>query len=258
VDVCMWFDELQRRHDEMSSRNITDRTALSGILHRMRPFRHGQLAEMYGRGEGSIAVEDLAYPYGVVVLEGGTMAEQARATVLGLLAWHIYNDAVFRRQETVGKLSNELHKTFLVFEEANKIISGVAAGPAVDDPLPMTSSIYSTMFRDARKYNFVLGVIGQSPSELPREIVSSCNILLAGRLKNPDDRDVIIPAMGRSEKGFHYLDYMNHLERLEVARFVCVVGLQKDKKFVEPMLIQTLMLEAEEPSNEDIEAHFGA
>lgn len=258
VDVCMWFDALQMRHDEMSSKNITDRTALSGVLHRMRPFRHGQLAEMYGRGEGSIAVEDLAYPHGVVVLEGGTMAEQARATVLGLLAWHIYNDAVFRRQETVGKLNSEMHRTFLVFEEANKIISGVAAGPAVDDPMPMTSSIYSTMFRDARKYNFVLGVIGQSPSELPRDIVSSCNILLAGRLKNPDDRDVVIPAMGRSEKGFHYLDYMNHLERLEIAKFVCVVGLQKDKKFVEPMLIQTLMLEAEEPSNEDIEAHFGA
>jgi len=165
VDVTAWFDRLAERQAEMRS-GTTDHVAIEGILHRLRPFRYGQLAQMYGRGEGSIAVEDLAFPWGVVVLEGGTMGEVAKAMVLGLLAWHIYQDSIFRREETMATRDQiERHPMFLVFEEANKIISGV--GGKTDEPFPIVSDIYATMFRDGRKYNCFLAVIGQSPAALP-------------------------------------------------------------------------------------------
>lgn len=241
VDLAMVYDRLEALYGRLK-RNVTDQTAVKGLLLRLKVFRYGQLAGMYGRGEGSIAIEDLAYPDGVAVLEGGTMPEYGKAAILGLISWHLYNDAVFRARESIGQVENR--KLFLVYEEANKIISGVGEGARDDAGRRMTSDIYSTMFRDAGKYGVWMGVIAQSPSELPPEIVSSCNNLFIGRLKNPRDRDLAVAAIARSEKGFWYVQVANHIARLEVGRFVTLLGLSRDKKDVEPMLLETIPLPA--------------
>jgi len=223
---------------------------VKGLLLRLKVFRYGQLAGMYGRGEGSIAIEDLAYPDGVAVLEGGTMPEYGKAAILGLISWHLYNDAIFRARESIGQ--GDGRRLFLVYEEANKIISGVGEGAREENARRVTSDIYATMFRDAGKYGVWMGVIAQSPSELPPEIVSSCNNLFIGRLKNPKDRDLAVAALARSEKGFWYVQVANHVARLEVGRFVVLLGLSRDKKDVEPMLVETIPLPAAVPGDEAV------
>jgi hypothetical protein len=256
VDLSMWYDLMEERRNLLSPKQIADLTAYDGILVRLQPFRYGELAGMYGRGEGSIAIEDLAYPYGVAVLEGGTMAEYAKSTVLGLIAWHLYNDSVFRFQESLGQGLD--HRMFLVFEEANKIISGISPASSQDAPMPVTCSIYSTMFRDAGKYGIYLGAIAQSPSDLPGEIVSSCNNILAGRLKLEDDRRLIVAALARIATGYQDADYVRHISRLEQRKFVCMLGLSTDRRDVEPMLAETIAVQCLVPSNQEVEEHFRA
>ncbi|MBC7258722.1 MAG: serine-rich protein [Chloroflexi bacterium] len=246
VDLSQVYDRLEALYGRLRN-NVTDQTAVKGLLLRLKVFRYGQLAAMYGRGEGSIAIEDLAYPDGVAVLEGGTMPEYGKAAILGLISWHLYNDAIFRARESIGQTDGR--KLFLVYEEANKIISGVGEGAREDNGRRMTSDIYATMFRDAGKYGVWMGVIAQSPSELPPEIVSSCNNLFIGRLKNPRDRDLAVAALARSEKGFWYVQVANHIARLEVGRFVVLLGLSRDKKDVEPMLVETIPMPAAVPGD---------
>lgn len=255
VDLGQVYDRLEALYGRLRH-NVTDQTAIKGLLLRLKVFRYGQLAAMYGRGEGSIAIEDLAYPDGVAVLEGGTMPEYGKAAVLGLISWHLYNDAIFRARESIGQA--DTRRLFLVYEEANKIISGVGEAAREEAGRQMTSDIYATMFRDAGKYGVWMGVIAQSPAELPPEIVSSCNNLFIGRLKNPKDRDLAVAAIARSEKGFWYVQVANHIARLEVGRFVMLLGLSRDRKDVEPMLVETIPLPAAVPGDEVLALRGGA
>ena len=72
------------------------------------------------------------------------------------------------------------------------------------------------------------------------------------RLKNPKDRDLAVAAIARSEKGFWYVQVANHIARLEVGRFVALLGLSRDKKDVEPMLLETIPLPAAVPGDEAV------
>ncbi len=64
------------------------------------------------------------------------------------------------------------------------------------------------------------------------------------------DRDLAVAAIARSEKGFWYVRVANHIARLEVGRFVVLLGLSRDRKDVEPMLVETIPLPAAVPGDE--------
>src|SRR5690606_31543852 len=91
----------------------------------------------------------------------------------------------------------------IFFEEANKIFGGVDAGGGDDESGGISlSQRFGDMFRDARKYKARLHVITQAPSLVPQDIISSCNNLVVGFLKNPKDKDIVLSGIARSEKGF--------------------------------------------------------
>ena len=61
---------------------------------------------------------------------------------------------------------------------------------------------FADMFRDARKYKSRLHVITQAPHLLADDIVSSCSNILIGFIKDSKDKDIVLSALARSEKGF--------------------------------------------------------
>lgn len=252
VDMTMWYSALQAIYNRLPVRDVTNRTALDGILLRLEPFTTGRLAAMYGRGEGAIPIADLALPWGIAVLEGGEMDEYSKAVLLGLLAWHLYTDAVVRRRQGLGGAPQP--PMTILFEEGNKVIGGVSL--ATESERPMSTEIFQNMFRDAGKYNIFLGIIAQSPAELPPGILSSCNNLMIGQLKNPRDRDVVLPAIGRSEKGYYYVDYANFIGRIPVGTMICKLGLASDVAQIEPLLIHPTRVDVPEPTDEEIYRTF--
>ncbi len=63
--------------------------------------------------------------WGISILEGGAeLDEYAKAAILGLVAWHLYNDAVVRRRQNIGKSVPD-PTLQIIFEEANKVLTGV-------------------------------------------------------------------------------------------------------------------------------------
>lgn len=102
-----------------------------------------------------------------------------------------------------------------------------------------------------------LHVICQSPALLPPGILSSCNNLAAAELKNPKDRDLIIAALARSEKGLVDELWRRFLARIAVGQFVGRFGYSRDLADMEPVLFQPLLLNLPEPTDEEIVERLG-
>ncbi|HUW11755.1 MAG TPA: ATP-binding protein, partial [Anaerolineae bacterium] len=93
VDLSMLYGSLQRQFQKLRP-GSPDHTSMQGLLLRLEAFTQGEMARMYGRGEGCIAIEDLSLPWGITILEGGRLSDEyAKAVILGLITWHLYTDA---------------------------------------------------------------------------------------------------------------------------------------------------------------------
>lgn len=256
VDVSMWYRRLETLMHTFKP-GSTSRSAIEGILLRLRHLVSGRMAQMYGRGEGSLAIEDLALPYGLCILEGGAqMSQYAKAALLTLMSWHLYTDAVQRREEGLDGAKHA--PMLLVLEEGNKIVAGVeSGGKAQDEGPPVQSDIIPAMFRDAGKYQIYLAIIAQSPAVLSDGIISSCNCIAAGQLKNADDVKTLMQALARSPVGFVDTHYARFISRMPRGMFVLKLGLADDIAQLEPLLFRPLMVEAKEPGIAEVRQMFG-
>jgi hypothetical protein len=252
---------LDRIHDQAS------RQSLEGVLLRIEPFTQGELAFMYGGGEGSVAVEDLGLlgpeadvssRWGLCVLEGGAeMDDYSKSVILSLVAWHLYNDSIVRRRETIGGQNRPMD---IFWEEANKILNGVgqASGddPSLSGGSPVTQ-LWQAMWRDGRKYKVFLHPIVQTLSELPPGILSSCNNAFFSQMKNLKDRDLAVGHLARSERGVHDEEYKRWMSRIPYAQCVVKLGWSDQVTDIEPLLVRPLRVSAVEPTDTEILQRFG-
>ncbi len=261
IGVNDWLTLLREYYDEVTAnKDQASRTSLEGVLLRLDQFESMQA--QYGPGDDSVAVEDLGLlgpendRWGVTVIEGGSeMDEFAKSALLSLMAVIIYLDAVVRRRESLsGKYFPPLQ---IFFEEANKVLSGVGGSAASDSDKKGGSSvaeIFQTMWRDGRKYFVFLHLMGQTASELPPGILASCANLFVFQTKDGKDRDVVLPHLGRSEKGIVNTEYKRYLARIPRTMAIAKLGYSMDVLDLEPALIQPLLVSIDEPSDEAIVA----
>lgn len=261
VDIPAWHGRLDEMYRKMDARATTDRTSLEGVLLRLEPFSRGEMALMYGRGDdvsgqGPVTIEDVSLPWGLTVFEGGAeLDEYSKVALLSMMAWHLYTDAVRRRREELnqGGFTNWMQ---IFFEEANKVLGGVSGASGDDEGGATTAQQFQDMWRDGRKYRIWLHLMTQSPADLPPGIVDSCNNAFVTQLKSPKDRDLMMAHLALSEKGFVDEHYKRFLSRMEVARSVVKLGYSTDRRDVQPVLAEPLMVPAREPTDGEIYRHF--
>ena len=234
------------------------RSILEGINFRLEPLVQGEAGLQYAAGIGAIDINSIVPgDWGVAVLEGGAFLDDfSKAFLLGWAAWQLYTDAVVLR--TRRSASQPAHLQ-IFFEEANKMLAGLDNGGSGDDEGSglSTADQFANMWRDSRKYGIWLHLVTQSPALIPPGIMSSCNNLFAAQLKNARDRDAVIAAFARSEKGFVDEPWRRFLASIPVARMVVKLGYQADRARLEPTYIEPLLLESPEPSDEEIVAALG-
>jgi len=235
------------------------RSILEGINFRLKPLVQGEAGLQYRAGPDASDINDVVPgAWGVAVLEGGAFLDDfSKAFLLGWAAWQLYTDAVVLRAR--GGAGRPAHMQ-IVFEEANKILAGLDNARAGEDEGGglSTADQFANMWRDSRKYGIWLHLITQSPALIPPGILASCNNLFVAQLKNSRDRDAAIAAFARSEKGFVDEPWRRFLASLPVARMVVKLGYQTDRARLEPCYIQPLLLNAREPSDDEIAAVLGA
>ncbi len=260
ASVKTWVGILREYYEEVSRKgDQASRTSLEGVLLRLEQFEEGQMLRQYGPGADAIAIENLGLlgpeedPWGVTVVEGGAeMDEFAKAALFSLLAAVVYGDAVVRRRETLGGMRFPPLQIF--FEEANKVLSGVGgnAGSDSEKKGANVSAIWESMWRDARKYDIYLHLMAQTVSQLPPGILSSCANVFVFQTKNGLDRDLILPHLGKSEKGIVNTEYKRYLARIPKTYAIVKLGYSAEVLDLEPVLIRPNMLDVREPSDADI------
>ena len=258
VGLVDLYEEIARLHDAMPSRDLVGRNVLDGILWRLKVLVNGGAAAQFApaaRGNPITAVEDLGRPNGVVILEGGKFLDTfSKAWLLGWAGWLIYSDMVARRERQISRGEADL---FMVYEEANIIFTGLEREDTEQKSGPNVSEQQSNMFRDARKYGAYFGVVTQSPSLIPGGIRNSCNNMVVAYLSDAHDKDVILSALARSEKGFHDEPWRRFLADLRIGMCIGRLPYTFEREEQLPFLFQPLMLNVPEPSDEEIAARLG-
>ena len=113
------------------------------------------------------------------------------------------------------------------------------------------------MFRDARKYKTRMHVVTQAPHLIADDIISSCNNIVAGFLKGPKDKDLVLSALARSEKGFRDEEWRRFVDDMPIGMAIGRFPYTTKREMQRPFLFRPLMLDVPEPTDEEIEQRLG-
>jgi hypothetical protein len=256
VGLADLYQEITTRRAAVPPRDTMLTGVLDGILFRMNPLVQGSAAVQFAPGKDCVPVEDLGKPSGITIIEGGQFLDEfGKAFLLGWVGWHTYMDRVATRVQNVHLTEPMLH---IVYEEANKIFGQPQKGGGEDGGGGTDiSEQYGAQFRDARKYGIRFSVIAQAPALIAPDIISSCSNLVVNYLKNPKDKDLILSALARSEKGFRDEEWRRFVDDMSVGMAIGRFPYTATRKFQRPVLFRPLMLEVPEPTNTEIADRLG-
>jgi hypothetical protein len=251
------YDEVTAKLKSVPPRDVMLTGVLEGILFRLNPLVQGSAARQFAPGPGTVPVEDLSKNggWGVTIIEGGMFLDDfGKAFLLGWTGWHLYMDMVARRVHEV-KTDEPLLQIF--YEEANKIFVKETGGSGDETGGVSATQRFADMFRDARKYKSRLHVITQAPHLIADDIISSCNNVIVGYLKNPKDKDLILSALARSEKGFRDEEWRRFTDDMPIGMALGRFPYTTRREMQRPILFKPLMLDVPEPTDAEIEAILG-
>jgi hypothetical protein len=252
------YKEITLQRDNTPAKDIVARGVLEGLLWRLKSLVNGGAAAQFepaSKGNPTTPVEDLGRPNGMVILEGGKFLDTfSKAWLLGWAGWLIYSDMVARRERQLNMGEADL---FMVYEEANIIFTGLERQDEEQSSGPNVSEQQANMFRDARKYGAFFGVVTQSPSLIPQGIRNSCNNLVVSYLSDSRDKDVVLSALARSEKGFHDESWRRFMADLQIGMCIGRFPYTFEREQQLPFLFQPQIVNVSEPSDADIAEKLG-
>jgi hypothetical protein len=255
IDLHDLYEEVSEKLSAVPPRDTMLTGVLEGILFRLNPLVQGSAARQFAKGADTVPVEDLSKPWGVTIIEGGMFLDDfGKAFLLGWTGWHLYMDMVARR---VHEVRDDEPLLQIFYEEANKIFVKDERGGDESGGVS-ASQRFADMFRDARKYKARLHVISQAPHLIADDIISSCNNLIAGFLKNPKDKDLILSALALSEKGFRDEEWRRFMDDIPIGMAIGRLPYTTRREAQRPFLFRPLMLDVPEPSDSEIEAVLGS
>jgi hypothetical protein len=255
VGLADLYEEIESKLKSVPPRDTMLTGVLEGILFRMNPLVQGAAAVQFSPGKDCVPVEDLGKPNGITIIEGGMFLDEfGKAFLLGWVGWHTYLDRVATRVHDVHMTDPMLH---IVYEEANKIFGQQQKGGSDDGGGSDVSDQYGAQFRDARKYGVRFSVVAQAPSLIAPDIISSCSNLVINYLKNPKDKDLVLSALARSEKGFRDEEWRRFVDDMSIGMAIGRFPYTTSRKLQRPILFRPLMLEVPEPTDDEIAARLG-
>lgn len=253
------YQEIKEKLGKVPSRDTMLTGVLEGILFRLNPLVQGSAAQQFAPGPDTVPVEDLSKMsdgWGITIIEGGMFLDDfGKAFLLGWTGWHLYTDMVARRVHEVNTDEPILQ---IFYEEANKIFVKEQGGGGDDSSGGVSATQrFADMFRDARKYKTRMHVVTQAPHLIADDIISSCNNIIAGFLKGPKDKDLVLSALARSEKGFRDEEWRRFVDDIPIGMAIGRFPYTTRREMQRPFLFRPLMLDVPEPSDEEIERTLG-
>ena len=101
------------------------------------------------------------------------------------------------------------------------------------------------------------GIEPSAPSLIAPDNISSCSNLVINYLKNPKDKDLVLSALARSEKGFRDEEWRRFVDDMSIGMAIGRFPYTTSRKLQRPILFRPLMLEVPEPTDDEIAARLG-
>jgi len=119
--------------------------------------------------------------HGIKVIDFSEVPSDILPIVIGVLTRFLYNVQFWRKEEDrtpIAFICDEAH-IYLPTRDASDADSRIAL------------NTFEKVAKEGRKYGVSLLVVSQRPSDVSRTILSQCNNLIALRLSNPQDQQVV-------------------------------------------------------------------
>ena len=80
---------------------------------------------------------------------------------------------------------------------------------------------------------------------------------MIGFLKNPKDKDLVLSALARSEKGFRDEEWRRFVDDMPIGMAIGRFPYTTSRELQRPILFRPLMLDVPEPTDDEIAARLG-
>ena len=228
------------------------RDAYARLLDRLRCFDRDYSIErrLYGGSDG-IGIDELIGKDEVTVLESKGLENTFKNFIFGAITSGFYKFALAHEG---GYLADDQYETVLVIEEANEVLTGNdAAGTGGGREIGMSGqSEFEQILDQSAGYGLFIFAITQKIADMPSSIVANSGLVFAGRLKRPEDINVVVRAIGREER-IDDRDTVKWFPRCPTGYFVCQTSRTFDFKDAEPILVQVSRLNINPPSNQELD-----
>lgn len=228
------------------------RDAYARLLDRLSCFDREYSIErrLYGSSEG-VGIDELIGDDDVTVLESKGLENTFKNFIFGVITSGFYKFALAHEG---GFLAEDQYETILVIEEANEVLTGNdCAGTGGGQQFGMTGqSEFEQILDQSAGYGLFIFAITQKIADMPSSVIANSGLVFAGRLKRPDDINVVVRAIGREER-IDDRDTVKWFPRCPTGYFVCETSRTFDIKDAEPVLVQISRLNINPPSNMELD-----
>lgn len=228
------------------------RDAYARLLDRLSCFDREFSIErrLYGGSDG-LGIDDLIGQDDVTVLESKGLENTFKNFIFGAITSGFYKYALAHEG---GYLAEDQYETVVVIEEANEVLTGNdCAGTGGGQQLGMSGqSEFEQILDQSAGYGMFIFAITQKIADMPSSIIANSGLVFAGRLKRPDDINVVVRAIGREER-IDDRDTVKWFPKAPTGWFVCQTSRTTDFKDAEPILVQISRLNINPPSNLELD-----
>lgn len=247
VTLAMLYSYLAlcRKNLDRNSRALSD--TYDSLLTRLENYVSGDLRKCYCSTSPNIVTpSDLLEGEKVVVLEGGLLPPSDKKFIINMLA----NGVWLHVKEKMRK-EHKPTPLLIVFEEAHEVMPNNDMG---DQPLQLPQSCFEEMWNEGRSFGLTGMAICQMPSHMPLSVCVNSSVIVAHRLGEEKDIELMMRLIGRESK-FDGRDVARFMSRLPIGMAICRSARSFNLLDGEPSIVAMNFLELPVPTDDELRSH---
>lgn len=195
LDHHYYLFEASRLYDFMEK---DQREAIERILERLAIFTlDGPIKENFCYNlEDMKEIGSLLEQDKVVIFEG--TAIQTQSELKQFIVYTLSSDIFAYVSNKYAKREKFNTYKALVYEEASDIIPNGDVAKSDKQVLAISMSVYDRIATQSRKFKLLMGIVVQEISHLSGKIISSCPTAFCFRTQKPEDQDIILARLGKT------------------------------------------------------------
>ena len=210
----------------VSSQSIQEYTA--PMMSRVQALEESIIGKIFRKTDFSTTedfVKDLIGNYQLVNIDVSSLDDSTGEVLLRVLSKMILDFQKVQKRNTLSNSKKAIYPINLIVEEAHRYISENKFHNELG------FDIFERIAKEGRKFEFLLGVSSQRPSELSSTVVSQCSNFIIHRIQSPDDLNYISRMVPYIDKGI--IDKLTYLKTGTALVFGTAINIPTLTEFVQ-------------------------